>query len=391
MKLITMNVNERIEDICKKVPDFVTLYNARVRHYIIKQHIINVYNQFEKYFSKNFDKSEIEWFRLFLLLHDIGKSIAYKKGNINNQITETITLLEQYSSDLNLSKENLAVFNALLRASSLGKYMESKISLNNTFDDIVEQSKATAMPIDKFFYFLSVYYQCDVASYTGDAGGIPYLEHLFEYKGGEKVYCEETNLLKLSETYVQKYNVLFSEIEKVTEHSNNKESNIETKDFSVKIVDKIDLSKFEKPKKEIKKDKENIYIIDTNVFVNFPDIISKIDKQYQIVLSAKVVDELDYLKIKLTEEEEKKNVQKAIKQINESFDNRKIKMDIADLTLLPDDLTKNSPDNFILSVALKYKDKNPIMLTSDNGLQIKVKGLGMTTITLKEFLKKNRH
>ena len=51
MKLITMNVNERIEDICKKVPVFVALYNARVRHYIIKQHIINVYNQFEKYFS----------------------------------------------------------------------------------------------------------------------------------------------------------------------------------------------------------------------------------------------------------------------------------------------------------------------------------------------------
>ena len=385
-----MNVNERIEDICKKVPVFITLYNARVRHYIIKQHITNVYNQFEKYFSKNFDKSEIEWFRLFLLLHDIGKSIAYKKGNINNQITETITLLKQYSSALNLAKENLATFNALLRASSLGKYMESKISLNNTFDDIVEQSKATAMPIDKFFYFLSVYYQCDVASYTGDAGGIPYLEHLFEYKDGEKVYCEETNLLKLSETYVQKYNTLFNEIKKVAEHSNNKESNIETKDFSVKIVDKIDLSKFEKPKKEIKKDKETIYIIDTNVFVNFPDIISKIDKQYQIVLSAKVVDELDYLKIKLTEEE-KKNVQKAIKQINESFGNRKIKMDIADLTLLPDDLTKNSPDNFILSVALKYKDENPIMLTSDNGLQIKVKGLGMTTITLKEFLKQNRH
>lgn len=386
-----MNVNERIEDICKKVPDFVTLYNARVRHYIIKQHIINVYNQFEKYFSNNFDKIEIEWFRLFLLLHDIGKSIAYKKGNINNQITETITLLEQYSSALNLSKENLATFNALLRASSLGKYMESKISLNNTFDDIVEQSKATAMPIDKFFYFLSVYYQCDVASYTGDAGGIPYLEHLFEYKGGEKVYCEETNLLKLSETYVQKYNILFSEIEKVTKHSNSKESNIETKDFSVKIVDKIDLSKFEKPKKEIKKDKENIYIIDTNVFVNFPDIISKIDKQYQVALSAKVIDELDFLKIKLTKEEEKKNVQEALRLINNGLDKPNVKMEIADLSLLPVDFKKNSPDNLILSVALKYKTENPIILTLDNGLQSKAKGLGMTTITLKEFLKQNRH
>jgi rRNA-processing protein FCF1 len=158
----------------------------------------------------------------------------------------------------------------------------------------------------------------------------------------------------------------------------------------LKVLGKIDLSQFEKPKKEIKKDKQNIYIIDTNVFVDYPDIISKIDKQYQIVLSAKVIDELDYLKISLTEEQ-KNNVHKAIKQINDSFDKRNLKMDTADMTLLPDDFNKKSPDNFILSVALKYKSENPIMLTSDNGLQIKAKGLGITTITLKDFLKQTRH
>ena len=90
-------------------------------------------------------------------------------------------------------------------------------------------------------------------------------------------------------------------------------------------------------------------------------------------------------------EEQKKNVQKAIKQINDSFDKRNLKMDTADLTLLPNDFNKKSPDNFILTVALKYKDENPIMLTSDNGLQIKAKGLGITTITLKDFLKQMKH
>ncbi|MEI2695484.1 MAG: PIN domain-containing protein [Saprospiraceae bacterium] len=158
----------------------------------------------------------------------------------------------------------------------------------------------------------------------------------------------------------------------------------------LKIIDKIDLSKFEKPKKEIIKGKENIYIIDTNVFVDCPEIISKIDKQYQIILSAKVIDELDYLKISLTEEQ-KRNVHKAIKHINESFDKRNIKMDTADLALLPNDFNKKSPDNFILSVALIYKSENPIMLTSDNGLQIKAKGLGITTITLKAFLNQAKY
>jgi DNA replication ATP-dependent helicase Dna2 len=172
-----------------------------------------------------------------------------------------------------------------------------------------------------------------------------------------------------------------------------KETQVEEKPESqtgLKVLGKIDLSKFEKPKKEIIKGKENIYIIDTNVFVDCPEIISKIDKQYQIILSAKVIDELDYLKISLTEEQ-RKNVHKAIKHINESFDKRNIKMDTADLALLPNDFNKKSPDNFILSVALRYKSENPIMLTSDNGLQIKAKGLGITTITLKAFLNQAKY
>jgi DNA replication ATP-dependent helicase Dna2 len=159
----------------------------------------------------------------------------------------------------------------------------------------------------------------------------------------------------------------------------------------LKVIDKIDLSKFEKPKKEIVIGKENIYIIDTNVFVDQPDIISKIDKQYQVILSAKVIDELDKLKVTLPTEQQKQNVQKAIKQINDCFDKRNIKMDTADLSLLPSDFDKKSPDNFILTVALKYKDENPIMLTSDNGLQLKSKGFGITTIALKEFLKQLRY
>ena len=167
-------------------------------------------------------------------------------------------------------------------------------------------------------------------------------------------------------------------------------SQINTTSIGLKVIDKIDLSKFEKPQKEIVKGKENIYIIDTNVFVDHPEIISKIDTKYSIVLSAKVIDELDYLKISLTEEQ-KRNVQKALRHINESIDKLGIKMDTADLSLLPNDFNKKSPDNFILSVALRYKSENPILLTSDNGLQIKAKGLGITTITLKAFLNQRKY
>ena len=162
-----------------------------------------------------------------------------------------------------------------------------------------------------------------------------------------------------------------------------------TSKIGVKIVGNIDLSKFEKQKKEIRKDKINLYIIDTNVFVDFPEIISKIEKQYPVILSAKVLDELDKLKSTL-DNQGKYQVQKALKSINNSIDKRDIRLEIADLSLLPDDFNKKSPDNFILTVALKFKSENPILLTSDNGLQIKAKGLAISTITLKEFLKQSR-
>jgi len=201
-----------------------------------------------------------------------------------------------------------------------------------------------------------------------------------------KIYLQKLN---------DEYSFYYTTEKKLSEiqTTETKERQVEEKpqnQTGLKILGKIDPAQFEKPKKEIKKDKENLYIIDTNVFVDCPDIISKIDKQYQVILSAKVIDELDYLKISLTEEQ-RKNVQKALKQINESIDKRNVKMDTADLALLPNDFNKKSPDNFILSVALRYKSENPIMLTSDNSLQIKAKGLGITTITLKAFLNQGKY
>lgn len=156
--------------------------------------------------------------------------------------------------------------------------------------------------------------------------------------------------------------------------------------LGVKVVGKIDLSKFERKKKELSLDKKNYYIIDTNVFVNCPDIIGKIDKKYPVILSAKVTDELDKMKIKLNDEG-KRNAEKALRNLNNENQHEVI-YEFADTSLLPDDFDKRSPDNMIVSVALKYKEQNPIMLTSDNGLQLKSKILGIATVSLKNFLRR---
>lgn len=325
-----MNGIERIEAICKKVPVFRELYRARVRHYKIEEHILNVFNQFEQYFSETFEEKDIEKFRLFLLLHDIGKSIAYKRGDKNNQHDETINLIQKYKSDLDLLDEDLVLYEALLKADLIGKYMENKVSLDVTYDHIIKQGRCSKLPIINFFYFLSAYYQCDIASYTKDAGGIAYLEYLFEYDNGNKIFSKKTKLLTLKNNYQLRYDMLFNKINEFLDISQQKSIDttptISTKGFKLKIIDKIDLSVFEKPKKEIKKDKENLYIIDTNVFVDYPEIISKINKNYPIVLSAKVVDELDNLKSTL-DKIGKVKVQTALKSLNNNIESRDLRME----------------------------------------------------------------
>lgn len=128
------------------------------------------------------------------------------------------------------------------------------------------------------------------------------------------------------------------------------------------------------------------YIIDTNVFVQCPDIIDYINPRDNIVLSAKVIDELD--KLKLKPEVDKKALNDAARNINYAFSKNYSQMEDADVSLLPNGFDRKNPDCMILSVALRHKNDNPILLTSDNILQTRAGGLGIKTISLKDFLRR---
>lgn len=158
-------------------------------------------------------------------------------------------------------------------------------------------------------------------------------------------------------------------------------------ELKVTILGKINLP--EKHLKEIVADKENIFIIDTNVFVKCPTIISKVGK-YKVVIPTTVLEELDRLKLK--QSIDKKALSDAVKNINKAFLNNYSSMEEGDSSLLPNGFDARKADCLILSVALKYKtkNKNPILLTSDNLLQSKAIGLGITTISLQDFLSERR-
>lgn len=207
-----MNAHDRILEVVKKAPALEGLFDAQVRHYTNKQHVFNVLSQFEEYFAYHFYEIEIDVFRLFLLLHDIGKPIAYKKGNLDNQCLETIRIISENKEKLNLEDKDFLLFKALLSAECFGWYMQGKASLEDSFLVIKEQSNISRIELKSFFYLLSVYYQCDAASYTEDAGGFKHLEYLFYYENDHKKYDLDLKLLKFSAGYHFKYISMLNKI-----------------------------------------------------------------------------------------------------------------------------------------------------------------------------------
>ena len=137
------------------------------------------------------------------------------------------------------------------------------------------------------------------------------------------------------------------------------------------------------------------YVIDTNVFIDCPDIIEKLDDDEKVILPITVEQEIEYL---LNKNKEKMySAEKALDQIVKFED--KIEFSESDLYLLPDDFFKKFPketgyaknndnnDNKILSIAIKNRDKNVTLISTDRKLsKLKSKFVNVNSMTLKEFL-----
>ncbi len=124
------------------------------------------------------------------------------------------------------------------------------------------------------------------------------------------------------------------------------------------------------------------YIIDTNVFIDEPDILKYFQEHDEIVVSTKVIDELSY---RMEQPETEFQAKVAINNIEE-FKERLI-FESSDSSLLPEDLDRRSNDNLILSIAFKIKDKNPVLLTSDKEFQLKCRAYNIRFQSLNDFKK----
>lgn len=214
-------------------------------------------------------------------------------------------------------------------------------------------------------------------------------KHITGIENSHKLFLAE-KILQLSNSFETNTS---DKLEDVVQFENNlKEIEAECFDDYKDIKSAINVFK-EKVQSEIKRIKEEVlaktYIIDTNVFIKDPDIISKIDVKHYVALSLSVIEELDKLK---TIADTKSNASKAIANINTALKKSsnskfsRVRKARADLTLLPDELQKKTADNLLLSLGLVYKKQNPTLLTLDRNFQSKAMMLDIPLVTMYELL-----
>lgn len=182
----------------KSINNLSQKYQLKVRHYTLEQHTLLVMNEFEKHFTQIDLPISRNLFLLVLALHDIGKPQAFLEGNKNNQYKYTIETIKSLKNLLpfNDLETNLCI--ALIEADPIGGYLQKQISIETAKKQIISLANKTNLSVLAFFKLLVIYYQCDIASYTKDAGGWAYLEHLFAYQNGEKILDATNMRLKFS-------------------------------------------------------------------------------------------------------------------------------------------------------------------------------------------------
>ncbi|MBI4662641.1 MAG: hypothetical protein HY735_27830 [Verrucomicrobia bacterium] len=127
-----------------------------------------------------------------------------------------------------------------------------------------------------------------------------------------------------------------------------------------------------------------IFVLDTNVFLADPEILKRFAPSDQIKVSKTVLAELDHFK-----DDQKLGVsaRAAIKALSHCRDRLNIAFEAARSELLPSDYNGAEPDHRILSVALHFKAARPVLVTSDQNLQLKAGAEGLQTLSLQAFLK----
>jgi molecular chaperone DnaK (HSP70) len=144
------------------------------------------------------------------------------------------------------------------------------------------------------------------------------------------------------------------------------------------------------PTVENAKGKDEIFIIDTNIFIDEPFILKQFSSDDNIKLSKTVISEIANLE---NNDDVKDSAKMALESIEEHKAESNISFEDSHLELLSEDLTVNSKnddnDNRILSIAKYFTNENTsesvYLLTNDKGLITKAESEGVAVFNYNDF------
>lgn len=146
----------------------------------LEEHVLRVLGQFEWYFPRNQFPAGMsrEFFRLFLALHDIGKPRALQEGDKSRQHRYTAEVLKSRLPQWGYASQQVRLGVSLADGDPIGTYLKGGELARSVREMAAMARGAGCAPAD-FFDLLTIYYQVDAGSYTTDAGGNGFLDHLF--------------------------------------------------------------------------------------------------------------------------------------------------------------------------------------------------------------------
>ncbi|SHE91444.1 PIN domain-containing protein [Schwartzia succinivorans] len=126
-----------------------------------------------------------------------------------------------------------------------------------------------------------------------------------------------------------------------------------------------------------------VYVFDTCSLMHYPDVLDDfVSNKALVIIPKQVLVELDGLKT-ADDENRRYQARQAIRKIHEYGDEPWLKQNEDNyLELLSDSFRESGiKDFYILSVAVKYRVKNPVMVTDDENFQNFAQSEGVETIT----------
>jgi hypothetical protein len=148
----------------------------------LKDHIFFVLKQFERYFGHKQMPAHIDkgFFRVLLVLHDIGKPRAITEGDKDKQHEYTPRMLKYILKELEFSDAEIKIAMAFVTYDPIGHYLK-RGNLEECRKALPKMHKSTGLTFSDFWDFLLVYFMSDAGSYTEDSGGLKSLDYQFVF------------------------------------------------------------------------------------------------------------------------------------------------------------------------------------------------------------------